>query len=235
MTPPKLRRQDHRGQILVMFALGLVVFLGIAALAVDVSRTYAEIRRDRSVADAASLAGAQELQIPGTRNVTATEQVAARSEALQLLASDLGGSTAGCSPNANVKDCPVVGTPYLVSVTTPSPSCIQCNKDRALQVRVRVPAFPLTFARVMGASSWDIGATSVAGLVWGKSYGVVTLRPPKKIGSTFDVNDIVLSGTNTTLRVRNGDIGVNSNMKPRSDHRAHITNACPADVDRRSA
>lgn len=215
MTPLRQRRElrAEGGQILVIFAVGLIALLGIAALAVDVGRSYAEIRRDRSVADAASLAGAQQLQIPGTRSVTSTEQVAARSRALELLASDLGGSTSGCSPSANVKDCPVLGTPYVVSVTTPSPICIQCNKDRALQVQVRIPAFPLTFARVLGASYWNIGATSVAGLVWGKSYGVVTLRPPKKIGSTFDVNDIVLSGTNTTLRVHNGDIGVNSNMK----------------------
>jgi Flp pilus assembly protein TadG len=62
----------------VILALGFVVLLGLAALAIDVSRAYAEIRSDRSVADAASLAGAQELQIPGTRDVTPTEQVAAR-------------------------------------------------------------------------------------------------------------------------------------------------------------
>jgi hypothetical protein len=197
----------------VVFALGVTVLLGMAALAIDVSRAYSEIRHDRSVADAASLAGAQQLQIPGTRNVTTTEQVAARSRALELLARSLGGSTSGCSPLANVKNCPVAGTPYVVSVTTPSPICVLCNKDRALQVQVRFQAFPLTFARVLGSSQWDVGATSVAGLIWGKSYGVVTLRPPKKIGSTFDVNDIVLSGTGTTVRVHGGEIGVNSNMK----------------------
>jgi hypothetical protein len=65
----------------------------------------------------------------------------------------------------------------------------------------------------MGGSTWDIGATSVAGLVFGKSYAIITLRPPKKLGSTFDVNDIVLSGSNTVLRVHSGDVGVNSNMK----------------------
>lgn len=212
VAPPSASRARARGQVIVILALGFVVLLGLAALAIDVSRAYAEIRSDRSVADAASLAGAQELQIPGTRDVTVAEQIAARARALALLESRLGGSAAGCSPNANVKDCPVAGTPYVVSVTTPSPICIQCNALRALQVQVRYPAFGLTFAHVLGQGDWDIGATSVAGLVWGKQYGVVTLRPPKKLGSTFDVNDIVLDGTGTILRVHNGDIGVNANM-----------------------
>jgi len=213
LAPPSFSRARERGQILVIFALGLVVLLGMAAVAIDIGRAYAEIRHDRSIADAASLAGAQELQVPGTRDVTATEQIAARARALALLDSRLGGSTAGCSPNANVKDCDVAGTPYVVSVTTPSPICMQCSTLRALQVQVRIPTFGLTFARILGQGDWDIGATSVAGLVWGKQYGVVTLRPPKKLGSTFDVNDIVVDGTGTILRVHNGDIGVNANMK----------------------
>ena len=78
-------KREKSGQILVLFAMGLVVFVGFAALVVDVGLNYAYERRFQAVADAASLAGAQELQ-PTTRSapVTSTMQASARARALQF-------------------------------------------------------------------------------------------------------------------------------------------------------
>ena len=64
MKLPLLQRQKsgaESGQVLVFFALLLGVLLIIAALAIDIPRVYRERQRAQSVADAAALAGAMEV------------------------------------------------------------------------------------------------------------------------------------------------------------------------------
>lgn len=204
----------ERGQVLPLFAIFLVVLFGMTALAVDVGRAYADLRFYRAVADAASLAGAQDLQVKDSRAVDPADYPVARADAMESLRSQLGATGApGCNLAADVVDCALPGTPYLVSIATPSPSCSLCDPERSVQVTVRNPNYRLTFARALGADTWNVGTTSVSGLVYGSQYAVITLRPPKKLGSTFDVKDIVLNGTGTTVTVRNGDVGSNSNME----------------------
>jgi Flp pilus assembly protein TadG len=55
------RPQDERGQVIVLMVLMMVVLLGFAALVVDVGYAYYAHRALQSSADAAALAGAQEL------------------------------------------------------------------------------------------------------------------------------------------------------------------------------
>lgn len=50
--------KQEKGQILVLFVLGLVGLLGLTALAIDGSMVYSDRRFDQSVADSAALAGA---------------------------------------------------------------------------------------------------------------------------------------------------------------------------------
>jgi hypothetical protein len=189
----------------------MVVLFGMAALAIDVSRAYADLRFYRATADAAALAGAQDLQIAGSRTVTTAEQTDARSHALLSLEQALGGSGAACSTGANIVGCALVGSPYVVTIKTPSPTCSTCDPLRSVQVNVQRPNYGLTFARVLGSDEWDLGTTSVAGLTFGKSYSVITLRPPKKTGSTFDVKDITIDG-GSIVDVDHGDVGSNANM-----------------------
>lgn len=199
---------NARGQVLVLFALLLFFMVGVTALAIDVSRVYSEIRWERTVTDTAALAGGQELQVVGTRVVGPPEAVEARREALDLVGTQLGGSTAGCDQTADVADCPVAGTSYTVSVKTP-----YAGDARKIKVGLRHVDYPLTFAGVLGFHDFDIAIESVAGISYGRSYAIVTLRPPKKLGATFDVNDIVLNGNDTRVIVHNGDVGANANMK----------------------
>ena len=64
-------RQIHfKGQILVLFAVGLVVMIAVAALLVDGGQIYMNRRTAQASADAAALAGAQELCM-GARTETA--------------------------------------------------------------------------------------------------------------------------------------------------------------------
>ena len=83
-------RMRQRGQVLPLFALFLVVLLAFAALAIDVSGALATQRFYRSVADGAALAGAQDLQSPGSRTVTPVKREVARRHAMDDLRSELG-------------------------------------------------------------------------------------------------------------------------------------------------
>ena len=205
-------RDAASGQALPLFAVFLLVLIGMAALAIDVGGVLSANRFYRSTADGAALAGAQDLQQGATRIVTNTERTRARMDAMARLVSAMGAtSVPTCDPAANIADCALPGTGYLVSIKTPSPSCVTCLPDRSVQVTVRNPAYGLGFARVFGQNSWNVASTSVAGITYSHSYAVVTLRPPKKLGSTFDVKDITLDG-GTVLTVGAGDVGSNSNM-----------------------
>ena len=217
-------RSRHRGQILPLFALFLVVLIGFAALAIDVSGAYSARRFYRSVADGASLAGAQDLQQTGSRAVAAADRIRARQHAMQHVVTELGITGAlpvACDTTADVDvtdACILPGTTYHVSIRAGAYGgqvapivCSECDPARSVQVGLRNASYGLTFSRVFGQSSWNVGVTSVAGLVWSKSYAVVTLRPPAKLGSTYDVKDVKLDG-GTNVTVSNGDVATNADM-----------------------
>ena len=67
------RSRDEEGVVLVLIAVGLVVFLGVAAVAIDLGVGYASSRQMQNSADAAAMAGAQELEClkftPATNSV----------------------------------------------------------------------------------------------------------------------------------------------------------------------
>ncbi|HEY3523903.1 MAG TPA: pilus assembly protein TadG-related protein [Candidatus Limnocylindrales bacterium] len=210
--------------MLPLFALFLVVLLGFAALAIDVSGAFAARRFYRSTADAAALAGAQDMQVTGGRSVTSAERIRARQHAMESLVQGLGISgtlpgACGTSSDADVTDaCVLPGTTYHVTIRAGTTSgagaiaCVNCDPARSVQVGLRNAAYALSFARVLGQTTWNVGVTSVAGLAFSKSYAIMTLRPPKATGSTFNVNDIILNGTGTVVNVHRGDVGSNANM-----------------------
>jgi Putative Flp pilus-assembly TadE/G-like len=211
-------RESERGQVLPLFALFLVALLAMAALAIDVSGAYASRRYYRSVGDSAALAGAQDLQIPGSRNVTSTERIRARTDAMASLKRQLGitgGLPAACSTavDADVPDtCVLPGTNYHVAIKTPVPACQLCDPNRSVQVGLRNANYELTFARVLGQGTWNVGITSVAGLAFGKAYAIETLKPPETVaGGPTTVKDITVDG-GSIVDVNQGDVGSNANM-----------------------
>jgi hypothetical protein len=219
---PRTRRQ--RGQVLPLFALFLVVLMGFAALAIDVSGAYSARRSYRSTADAAALAGAQDLQVLGSRVVTSAERIRARGHAMESVTKALGivgVLPVACSTSADVDvtdACVLPGTAFHVSIKAGfypgqlSPiACVNCDPGRSVQVGLRNANYQLSFAHVLGQSSFNVGVISVAGLAWAKSYAVVTLRPPEKTGSTYDVKDIKLDG-GTHVTVSTGDVATNADM-----------------------
>jgi hypothetical protein len=219
MTPRIIRtfRLHADGQILVLAALLMVILIGITGLAIDVSAAYVADRWQRSVADAASLAGGQSLQTPGSRALpTPPQQAAARLHAMEVLVSELGSTgnpvalvaTPACLASTG---CSLPGTPYVVSVRTPTPSFVDCQPIRCIQVSVRQPSFGLTFARIFGQDNWAVNSTSVAGMVVARQYGIVTLRPPDPRGGTQNQKDLFITGGSKVV-VGQADIATNTNL-----------------------
>lgn len=219
------RRDRQRGQILPLFALMLVSLLAVAALAVDVSGAYAARRFYRSAADAASLAGAQDLQQLGSRGVAASDRIRARQDALQHVVRELGVSgslPAACDAASDVDitdACVLPGTAYHVSIRAGAYAgqavpiaCQSCDPARSVQVSVRNANYPLTFARVLGQTNFNVSVASVAGLAFAKSYAIETLKPPEVAGGGLPtVRDIEIAG-GSIVNVQAGDVGTNANM-----------------------
>jgi len=209
----------QKGQVLPLFALMIVALFAVAGLAVDVSSGYSARQQYRTASDAAALAGAQNLQNGGTRAVNPADRTNARTDALQSLKSAFGATGTGagaCDPaGGQIDNCELAGTPFRVSVKTPSPTCVRCDADHSVQVTVSNPTFQLSFARLLGFDHWNVATTSVAGLDFGGAYAVITLRPPKP-NATADSNfsDITLNGSFTKLKVIGGDIGSNTSARP---------------------
>ncbi len=59
------RRQNQRGQVLVIFAGGLVLLLAIAALVIDLGFVWMIRRQEQNAADPGALAAARYIKVPG--------------------------------------------------------------------------------------------------------------------------------------------------------------------------
>jgi putative Flp pilus-assembly TadE/G-like protein len=143
------RRRRGQGQVLVLFALSVVVLLAFAGLAFDIGRFYSERRFLQNAADAAALAGANAL----IRGGTTTD---ARNDAEAILTrnylSDPTGRAPSLPPASAVYESGHAGDPdYLANG-------ILIN---GADVRVAV-ANPVdwTFARVLGFNTNTVAARS---------------------------------------------------------------------------
>jgi hypothetical protein len=217
-------RRGERGQILILALLMLFALIGITGLAIDVSNVFMEQRAQRSVADAAALAGAQDMQKPGTKAFPgATEQTSARQRAMRIVRSLLRSTTplGDAVPAAclTATGCGLPGTPYNISIYAgvtaglPSPTCLDCEPERAVQVVIRQPSFGLTFSRALGFSTWNVATASVAGVVHARQFAVATLRPPDPRDSATDPNqaDIFITGGSKVV-IADGDVMTNTNV-----------------------
>jgi Flp pilus assembly protein TadG len=131
---------DERGQAIVMVVLFLGVLLGMAAMVMDVGYAYYTHRSLQASADAAALAGAQELPDPARA---------------QTIARDYGGSTGGKNRRPNIANV----------TTSVSTKCIQsvpgCDPVNAITVEERAVVDTM-FAKVLGVNHFTVRARSTA-------------------------------------------------------------------------
>jgi hypothetical protein len=134
-------RAGERGQVLVLVILFLVVLLGMAAMVVDVGYAYYAHRSLQASADAAALAGAQELPDP--------------SRATQL-AKQYGGEPGQKNYRDNI---PNVTTNVTTKCISSVPGCDPVN---AVIVTERAARVPTIFAKVLGIDNFTISVKSTA-------------------------------------------------------------------------
>ncbi len=138
------RRRDERGQILVLFALGLVALIAMVGLVIDGSGAFAQRRVEQNGADLAALAGANAYMntngsvVPRTNAALAAARAAATQNGYT---SGTGGATVNVSVSLLSS-----GAKVTVGVTSPHDN---------------------SFARILGQNVWpvSVSAAAVAGSV----------------------------------------------------------------------
>ena len=175
-------RRGQRAQSLVIVALSATVLFGIIALGLDGGRLYFERRDVQNAADAAALAGAQEL-IPtmAFAGVTVGMVQNARCEAAiyafktwqDVPAGDSSGDLTACAVwgsqnvSGNTATISAASAPATVRVTTPS-------RGNPNEIAVEVDYdTPLTFASVIGFTKSTVAAVAFAhGGFYNKNYTI---------------------------------------------------------------
>jgi Putative Flp pilus-assembly TadE/G-like len=205
------------GQVLILFALFLVVLIGFSAVAVDLG-SWLKVRRDyQNAADAAALAGSPFLSGP------TPDRPHARQAAWNSLASQLGVTIPGSpwdSDTPALDPVPDSTGTYSMWVSTPPigaglapvgkyPGASIGSTDKTIFVWVQ-RVNPSYLARIFGINGSMIDAWATAGL-FPSRYAVITLRQPGQAGGPQ--SDINLAGNNVSLTVKNGDVGGNYDMK----------------------
>jgi hypothetical protein len=155
-----------RGQVLVMFAVLLVVLLGFAGLAIDIGRQNAEQRHIQTAADAAALAACRAL-IDGASDAAAA--TAARNVARINIERSPAGASAQIAPDdARVYQDGHAGDPaYLASGIIVS----------GTNVRVAIwSTLETALARVVGVSTLDTSARARCQLQGGPAIPIVARR-----------------------------------------------------------
>ena len=161
---------DERGVVAVLVALCLIVFVGISAFALDFGHKYVVRNELQNAADAAALAGAQELgqiykehgSISNSRIVAACQQVAIQN------ASDTAGII------VNDSDVQIGRWDY----TYPLPSTLPAH-ERPNAVRVRVQraagasnsSIPTWLGGIIGTDTMQEGVIATAALFGIKQSG----------------------------------------------------------------
>lgn len=130
----------ERGQILVIFALALIVIIGMVGLVLDAGSAFAQRRGEQNAADLASIAGANAYM--NTSGTVAARTAAAQAAA--IAAATRNGYTNGVN-----------------GATVPTPTVELLKSGARVRVDITAP-HGNTFARVYGQDSWDVSVTAAA-------------------------------------------------------------------------
>ncbi len=160
--------------MLVMFAVGLVAILGIAAFVVDVGRFYLANRQLQASSDAVATALAN--QLPDVRAGTTT-----------LAAVEANATTYGAASTQKNKGTDLTGvtltfTPKCLTVNGSVPAWCTLSTPNAIQV-VQSATVNTVFGKVVGISSAGISATSTAKMGGGKPFPAHVMIVVDRTGS----------------------------------------------------
>ena len=226
--PLQYRRGDPRGQVLVLFALVLVVLLLVSALAIDYGGWLVAKRNYQNVSDSASLAGAQYL----TRPSSSAKQSLAKEAAWKSVATALGfdlttfnAATRAAAPSnlvysENGYNVWVASPPSDANVPCAGVNCLYSGKVYPGKVSsngvvfVRIDHEANTYMSRIAGIGRNVSAWSSAGR-FPRDFAVIAMCDPFDISSRCLAGDanIKLDGSGTNLVVETGDVGTNRWVK----------------------
>ena len=164
--PRGSRRNGERGQVLVLFILGLVAMLAVGALLLDGANALVTRRRLQNAGDAAALAGANTIHTAGSAHVCSTVSTAPPGAARADIIAAANASLA-------------VNLPWLAagSVTV---SCAQDSvyRNQAVTVELRVNSSNFLGAAIgYGGAVVATSSTALNGQIAGSDFNIVLLDP----------------------------------------------------------
>jgi len=181
------RRRERNGQILVIFAGGLIVILAITALVIDLGFTFMIRRQEQNAADPGAIAAARHIRASGSPDVAGMRQAAcfyARQNGFFPGAAD----DSGCVP-ANDPD----GTTLTVNYPPSTDAGIYSGTPGFVEVTLSRPHRSF-IAQVIGFPSFRVASSAVAAFSDGdsNSSSLVALDPSSscttaKVHGTADI------------------------------------------------
>lgn len=149
--------KGQSGQVLPLLALSMTFLLGMDALVVDFGLMYFHQNELNAATQAAALAGAEAMSLPGATTTTTTTTV-----------TTYGGASGGDNAYGNLPGVSMVsGYPKFKCLTTVTTNFgIQCygpSSSNAIQVAEQ-ETVPLLFARLFGDNSITLTATATASM-----------------------------------------------------------------------
>jgi hypothetical protein len=191
-------RRRERGQILVIFAGGLVLILGIAALVFDVGQNLLDRRTEQNVSDAASLAGAQYVDGAGYSYHGFCSAAPGGMPAVQA-ACDVAAES-GYVDGTNGRTVRVDLPPIAPSPFAGLPNYVQVTIGSSR------PSF---FAGVLGMETQNVGAMAVA-----KASGDIPLPYSLLALAPHACAENKINGATGSSITTNGTIHVDSDCDP---------------------
>lgn len=143
--------KDQRGQVIVVMAVLIAAFMGIAALTLGAGSSYVTQRQLQASANAAALAGAQALPNANAATVASTYDMT--SDGLNSNPHLAGVTMSSGYPKL---EC-------LTSLTSQGLACIAPANANAMQVKQQI-AVPLLFGGLFGHPTITLSATATASM-----------------------------------------------------------------------
>jgi Flp pilus assembly protein TadG len=140
---------NQNGAVAILAGVMIFALLAFSAIVVDLGYLFYAQRSLQASADAAALAGAQNINL-GTGGTAISTAIS------------YSAVSGGKNVNANLTVTMASGYPVLKCFTTTDVPCTGPDSANGIVV-VEQATVPLYFARILGINSWQISATSTAG------------------------------------------------------------------------
>jgi Putative Flp pilus-assembly TadE/G-like len=219
-------RERSAGQVIVLFALFLTVFVGLMAIVVDFGFWLQEKRTYQNAADAAVLDGVSYLHPPLPSPSLSSQPyadavVAAMTDlnrqlVLGIPAADISAAAGAASTQAGLSAASgdgYTGRDTFYITAPPDPDCgspgSYVGNVRAITVRIDHVSDRF-FSRLFAAGSETVGICATASSEEA-GYAVAVLQPSDGTTQANSTNITMnLAGTNTYVTIYNGDVAVNA-------------------------